>query len=192
VHDTANRLAVNPPLHELHKSWPSLEIKGLTSGEICSLTALNGGVAALRDGFHKNYGATLPTQGGAVSFSGGYSFCSAPEQWFVQLDGENAFLDVTLKSVFQSNVAVTLQSDGWARIALIGDRAPQVLERLVAIDLSDEAFPVDSAARSMLGHLNVFVVRLAKARDTYQIWCARSFANSLTVEVCEAAENVCG
>jgi len=192
VFDNTVSLAGSLPLNALHKTWPSLEVKELVGGEICSLTALHGGVSALRTKFQNEYGALLPAQGKVVSFDTGFLFCSAPEQWFVHLNIENAFLDIELGAVLETRAAVTLQTDAWARVAIIGEDTPQVLERLMALNLSDQAFPMGSAVRTLLGHLNVFIVRGDKAPDIYEIWCARSFANSLAHEICVAAENVCG
>ena len=206
--DNKTSLVETLPLNGLHKTWPILEIKEMVGGEICSLTALKGGVPTLRKKFQNKYGAPLPAQGKVVSFNGGFLFSSAPEQWFVHFNTENAFLDVELGAVLKASAAVTLQTDAWVRLAIIGASAPQVLERLVTLDLSDQAFPagmnMGSAARTMLGHLNVFIIRPDNASDSasggasdsapniYEIWCARSFANSLAHEICVAAENIYG
>jgi sarcosine oxidase subunit gamma len=71
--------------------------------------------------------------------------------------------------------AVTDQSDGWCGLALRGDRALALLARRLPFDL--RALPSPGAARSVLEHAPVLIVRLDP--NTFEIWGWRSMAQSV-------------
>lgn len=84
--------------------------------------------------------------------------------------------------------AVTDQSDAWAAVRLEGASAREVLARLCPLDMRDQAFPEDSAARSLIGHMNSAIVRIAP--DAYLILVFRSMARTATREISEAMKSV--
>lgn len=84
--------------------------------------------------------------------------------------------------------AVTDQSDAWAAMRLEGASARDVLARLCPLDMRDKAFPEDSAARSLIGHMNAAIVRVAP--DAYLILVFRSMARTAAREISEAMRSV--
>jgi sarcosine oxidase subunit gamma len=83
--------------------------------------------------------------------------------------------------------AVTDQSDGWAGFRLAGAAAADVLMRLVALDLRVAAFPVGSAARSGLNHMNMVLLR---EEGGFALLVFRSMARTAWHELAEAMARV--
>ena len=76
--------------------------------------------------------------------------------------------------------AVTDQSDAWVAVRLDGPAAEAVLARLVPIDLRERAFPEGAAARTLLGHMTVSILR---AGGGFEIRAFRSMAGTLAHEL---------
>lgn len=76
--------------------------------------------------------------------------------------------------------ALTDQTDAWCVLRLDGEGAEAVLARLVPIDLRPRAFPEGSAARTLLGHMGVAILRGAEGLE---ILCPRSMASTLAHEL---------
>jgi sarcosine oxidase subunit gamma len=83
--------------------------------------------------------------------------------------------------------AVTDQTDAWVVVRLEGEGAQDVLARLVPIDLREVAFPAGSVARTVLGHLNVAVLRHGRA---FEVWAFRSMAGTLAHDLDRAMRGV--
>ncbi|MFN3642720.1 MAG: sarcosine oxidase subunit gamma [Gemmobacter sp.] len=79
--------------------------------------------------------------------------------------------------------AVTDQSDGWAGLCLTGAAAPDVLARLVAIDLRPAALPPGSAVRAMLNHMPLCLMRTEGA---FELLVFRSMARTAVHDLTEA------
>jgi sarcosine oxidase subunit gamma len=73
--------------------------------------------------------------------------------------GQAFLLGVAPPAGLAAAAAVTDQSDGWAALSLTGAGAAAVLARLVPVDLRPTAFPAGAAARTLLNHLPVVVMR---------------------------------
>ena len=83
--------------------------------------------------------------------------------------------------------ALADQTDAWAGLALAGPDAEAVLARLVPLDLAPQAFPEGAAARSMLRHLPLLIVRGAEG---FELLVPRSSAATAVREVGEAMRGV--
>lgn len=95
---------------------------------------------------------------------------SERNQWFVEgVDAE------TLATELKGLAAVTDQSDGWARFSITGTGAEAVMARLCPLDLSDQAFAKDHAARTEFAHMMSVITRTA---DGFSIMVMRSFART--------------
>ncbi|MFN3292332.1 MAG: sarcosine oxidase subunit gamma [Gemmobacter sp.] len=86
--------------------------------------------------------------------------------------------------------ALTDQSDGWAALRLAGPAAADVLARLVPLDLSAPAFPPGTAARSLLGHMSVVLMR--PEPQTWQLLVFRSMARTAVHELQAAMTSLAG
>ncbi|MCC6002624.1 MAG: sarcosine oxidase subunit gamma [Pararhodobacter sp.] len=86
------------------------------------------------------------------------------------------------------HAAVTDQADGWARLMLQGADAQTVLARLVPLDLHAGAFPPGRAARTLLGHHPLLLIR--DTENAFEIMTYRSMAGSAVHELQEAMRSV--
>lgn len=78
--------------------------------------------------------------------------------------------------------AMTDQSDAWAGVDISGAQSADMLARLVPVDLP--RMPKDTAARTMLGHMNCLLIKDDDAR--FRIFVFRSMAGTAAHEL-EAA-----
>ena len=77
--------------------------------------------------------------------------------------------------------AVTDQTDAQACVRVEGPSARACLSRLVPLDLRDAAFPQGGAARTLLNHVSVTLLRVG--RDAYEVMAPRSMAETLVHEL---------
>lgn len=89
-----------------------------------------------------------------------------------------------------AQAAITDQSDGWVGLRLTGAAARDVLARLVPLDLRDGAFPSGTAARSLLGHMPLVLMR--PEADVWEMLTFRSMARTAVHEMSEAVTVVAG
>jgi heterotetrameric sarcosine oxidase gamma subunit len=71
------------------------------------------------------------------------------------------------------------------RLSGMSGVGPQVLHKLVKVDLSPDRFPIGRAAEMQLHHLGVMVIRVSK--DAYDIYALASFAQDVFEAVADAA-----
>lgn len=83
--------------------------------------------------------------------------------------------------------ALTDQSDGWAGFRLDGPAAPEVLARLVPLDLRYARFAEGSAARAPLQHMMSVIWR---AGEGFRLLTFRSMARTAWHELTEAMEKL--
>ena len=84
--------------------------------------------------------------------------------------------------------SVADQGDGIVCVVLEGARARDVLARLVPLDLRDRDFPVETTARTLLGHMAVTLTRVGV--EAWEIMAMRSMAVTLVRELTEAMRHV--
>ncbi len=89
-----------------------------------------------------------------------------------------AFLIGAAPGAWGDFAALTDQSDGWASLSVTGVGAADVLARLVPLDL--RAMPVDTVARSSLGHMPMILLRVA---DGFTVMVFRSMARTAWHEI---------
>jgi heterotetrameric sarcosine oxidase gamma subunit len=82
--------------------------------------------------------------------------------------------------------AVTDQSDGWAVLSLRGAGAVDTLARLVPLDLRLPAFPVGTAARTQVNHMNAILLRTGDY--DIEIMVFRSMAETAWHEIAAAMQ----
>jgi methylglutamate dehydrogenase subunit D len=80
------------------------------------------------------------------------------------------------------------QSDGWAAMRLKGASAPQVLARLVPVDLRPTVFKRNHTARTLLGHMPVSIT--CTGVGVFDILVFRSMAFTAVHEISGAMQSV--
>ncbi len=85
-----------------------------------------------------------------------------------------------------SDAALVSQTGARAVVLLSGPAMPDVLARLVPVDLRDGAFPVGAVALTLVGHMTA---ALRRTPAGIEVAVMRSMAQTLVEEVTRAARN---
>lgn len=139
---------------------------------ILSVAAFNGQAAALAQAL----GAALPTAPRVVTQGDVLWLWSGVDSWLA--------IGATLK-LASEHAAIVDQSHGRVILHLTGPRAPDVLAKLVPIDLHPAAFPPDATALTLAGAINVQLWR--HGPDGFALACMSSLAQALGEALAEAA-----
>lgn len=185
-------LKAQSPLNGLSKSWAGLSIREVVEGELCSLSVSNDQREKILTAFEHKFGGALPEAGKLVALQHGLAFWTAPNQWFLATTNADPKTELRLRKSLGDGAVVTLQTDAWAQIEISGERAGDIMERMIALDLCDDAFPEGSAARTQVHHINVFVLRLPGARNSFRFMSARSFSQSFADALQQTATSLIG
>ena len=66
--------------------------------------------------------------------------------------------------MLEKSFYITEQSDAWACIDISGSQTHSCLERICTLDLSNSAYEINSATRTLMEHLNVFVIKVTEEK----------------------------
>lgn len=148
----------------------SVTLAGVTlaeaaAGPITSVAVLPGGGKLVAKAL-KTLGLAMPAPNTFGEKKGARIVWTGREQAFV----------VGVEAPVMEGAAVTDQSDGWAVLMLSGVAAVDVLARLVPLDLRLGAFPVGSAVRSGLNHMNAVILRTGDY--AFEVMVFRSMART--------------
>ena len=144
---------------------------------LVSLAERRGAGTALAVLVKENLGIALPPPGHWVESGGLTAICTTPGQWLVQQDADDFTLFERLGSLVQDTATVIELSDSRLSVQISGEGARTALGTFLPLDLHSRAMQPGHAAATMAAHLPV-LVRQIDATPTYQIMCARSFAES--------------
>ena len=86
-----------------------------------------------------------------------------------------------------AEAAVTDLTDGWAGFVLSGPAAPDILARLVPVDLRPGACPEGTALRTLLGHVPALLLRRGGG---FEVMVMRSYLAAAWHEVATAMRRV--
>ncbi len=164
----------------LDASEPNLPANGgislLPARQLVSISALGGA------GLDAALGITLPTTPRRVTHGGTTYLWSGPNAWLAMAETGDLFAD--LNAAIGNRAALTEQSDG---ISLLRVADPQILPKLVGIDLHPSVFGPDSVALTLAAHIGV---RLWREDDAFILACFRSFASALYHALVEAGDGL--
>ena len=105
-------------------------------------------------------------------------------QWFV---AGNHGLAAELVGLLTGKAAVSDQSDGWCLLALIGEGSRDVMARLCPLDVSVEAFPEGSVARTEFAQMMALVTAIPGG---FGVMVMRSFVASALRDLRDAMASV--
>lgn len=117
--------------------------------------------AALKDG----WGLDLPGARGATTAGDVRAIRTGPDQIFLIFE---AFAGADAERIVRERVAAegytTDQTDGWVALEISGPDTIAALERICPIDLNPQVFPDGAAARTVMEHMGVLILRLRAER----------------------------
>ncbi|WP_371039199.1 sarcosine oxidase subunit gamma [Rhodosalinus sp. FB01] len=177
-------MAELPPLTPCDGLLPvetgGLRLTEVTPGHLTSLMPGPDGAAALGKALETAHGLGWPDPGRAVLGADAAVVWTGHDQAMLMGPVPDASL--------AEHAALTDQSDAWAVVTLSGADGPEALARLVPVDLRPSAFPEGFAARTLLGHMNVSLVRTGP--EAIRIMAFRSMAQTLVHELRQAMEGI--
>lgn len=150
----------------------------------CTMIAPFPGHMAAADAALASLGLSFPAPGKVLSAPGARITWAGREQAML--------LGAAPPAALADHAAVSDQGDGWAGFMLAGSGegrgAESVLARLVPLDLRARSFPPGRAARSLLNHMPLLILR--DAADAFELYTFRSMARSAVHELAEAMRSV--
>lgn len=100
-----------------------------------------------------------------------------PDRWQMERAGRHDLLPVLVTVAGEHGTAIDV-SDARAVLRLSGPGSRDILSRLLPLDLHPRAFAPHHAASTVAAHIGV-QLRQIDAAPTYDLTCARSYAESL-------------
>ena len=175
---------------------PSVMIGELSGLGLATVASRQGQDAALKSAVLQAYGVQLPessrvAQGSAVSFIG----YGLGQRLAVSESLAHEALAGDLSQRLAGLASISDQSGGRTVLRVSGPRARDVLAKGLPVDLDPRAFPLGSAAASVIGHMGVQLWQVDDTR-TYDIAVFRSLSQSfwrwLTASAAEFGYEVSG
>lgn len=175
---------------------PGVMIGELSGLGLATVASRQGQDAALKSAVLQAYGVQLPessrvAQGSAVSFIG----YGLGQRLAVSESLAHEALAGDLSQRLAGLASISDQSGGRTVLRVSGPRARDVLAKGLPVDLDPRAFPLGSAAASVIGHMGVQLWQVDDTR-TYDIAVFRSLSQSfwrwLTASAAEFGYEVSG
>ncbi len=175
-------LIATGPLDGIHAAEAPFEAAGCTLdtlalGPVAAVMPLPG-AAADADSALRAAGLGLSDPGRLIE---------GPEGARVAWAGRETVFLIGMQAPDLPGASVVDLTDGWVGLSLAGPGAVEVLARLVPIDLRHAAFPDGRAARTLLGHIQVLILKRA---GRFEILLTRSYARTAWHEIVTAMRAV--
>ncbi|WP_192364659.1 sarcosine oxidase subunit gamma [Mesorhizobium mediterraneum] len=154
----------------------------LPPAERISLRAPDASVAALS----KALGVTLPRKPKtSAAKAGRTALWLGPDEWLViDEGGRDPLADCAEVTVLHSAVGISHRN---VAISVTGPAAAATINSGCPQDLSLDAFPVGAASRTILGKVEIVLLRTAP--DAFRVECWRSFSDYVFTFLSEAARD---
>jgi sarcosine oxidase subunit gamma len=131
-------------------------------------------------------GVDLPIKAKTSSSANGRSVLwLGPDEWLVIDDEGDPQADLAEVAVLHSSVDVSHRN---VAIIVSGAKAADVINAGCPQDLSLQAFPVGACSRTVMGKIEIVLLRTAP--DTFRVECWRSFADYAFSYLSDAARGV--
>ncbi|RWH71112.1 MAG: sarcosine oxidase subunit gamma family protein [Mesorhizobium sp.] len=169
-----------PALAGQELSATGVALAVLPPAERISLRAPDASVAALS----KALGVTLPRKPKtSVAKAGRTALWLGPDEWLVIDEvGRDPLADCFETTVLHSAVGISHRN---VAISVTGPAAAATINSGCPQDLSLDAFPVGAASRTILGKVEIVLLRTAT--DAFRVECWRSFSDYVFTFLSEAA-----
>ncbi|RWE53542.1 sarcosine oxidase subunit gamma [Mesorhizobium sp.] len=171
-----------PALAGQELSATGVTLAVLPPAERISLRAPDASVAALS----KALGVTLPQKPKtSAAKAGRTALWLGPDEWLVIDEvGKDPLADRAEVTVLHSAVGISHRN---VAISVTGPAAAATINSGCPQDLSLDAFPVGAASRTILGKVEIVLLRTAS--DAFRVECWRSFSDYVFTFLSEAARD---
>lgn len=182
-------LTAKPPLAGTDRTVAGVRLWAPADLALVSIALPLGHEDAAQDAIEAAYGVALPEIGKSVITPEDTRLIRlAPDLAFAVLIHATPDAERVVAEHLGSAVYTTDQTDVWAALGLSGAGARSALERICMLDLHPDAFAVDDAARTMMEHLGVLILRTGA--DEYLLLSASSSARSFLHAVETSLRNI--
>ena len=131
---------------------------------------------------------TRPAAGNSTIYGDTRLIWTAPDQMLLVFAHSTPDAVAAVAARTGDTAYLTDQTDNWCALSLEGPLARMALERICPLDLHNDSFAVDSAARTVMEHLGVLIVRTGA--DAFLLLSASSSAGSFLHAVETSLNNV--
>lgn len=182
-------LQAEPPLAGAEMEIAGVRLWAPADLALVSLALPLGGEDAALMAIRAAYGAGLPEIGRSVVADDGTRLVRlAADLAFALFTHATPDAEHVVADRLNGAVYTTDQTDVWVALALSGPNTRRALERICPIDLHRQVFAVDHAARTVMEHLGVLILRTGE--DDYLLLSASSSAKSFLHAVEVSLTNV--
>ncbi|MEM7441217.1 MAG: sarcosine oxidase subunit gamma family protein [Pseudomonadota bacterium] len=170
-------LEAKPVLGGFTKDWSGTTLTELTNLAAVAVSVPAGGEKKLSAALKKSYGDGVPAVGESyVSKDGARVVGFAQDQMMVLWDHPPHGGVATVSGQLGDTGYFVEQTSNWVFLELSGPLSRASLERLSALNLHPDVYPVDRAERTIMEHMGALVVRTGE--DTFLLASASSSARS--------------
>lgn len=183
------QLIAEPPLAGTDLALGTLRLRATGELSIVSIALPLGDEAAAEKALKSAYRVPLPESGHSVVSPEGVRIVrTGADQAMVLLPEIRQSPEQYVSETLKGTVYTTDQSDVWTALTLEGTGALAVLERICPLDLHVSVFPTDAAARTLMEHLGVMIIRTRE--DAFMLLSASSSATSFLHAIETSMRNV--
>ncbi|MEL7254661.1 MAG: sarcosine oxidase subunit gamma [Pseudomonadota bacterium] len=172
------KLVSAPPLAGYKEVFRSITLYAPKDLAIVNMAVPLGADAKAMRAVKSGYGVDLPDPGKSVETKKGAARLVrlAPDQAFVIFTHRAPDAEDVVATHVKKAMYLTDQTDVWTGLAIKGAGALAALERVCPVDLHPDAFAVGDAARTVMEHLGVLIIRTGASE--YLLLSASSSAGS--------------
>lgn len=182
-------LTAEPPLAGTDMVIAGVRLWAPADLALVSIALPLGREAAAEGAIKAAYGVALPEIGTSVVTAEDTRLIRlAPDMAFALFTRATPDAERIVADRLKGAAYTTDQTDVWAALGLSGAAARCGLERICPIDLHPDAFAVDDAARTVMEHLGVLILRIGA--DEYLLLSASSSAWSFLHAVETSLHNI--
>lgn len=182
-------LISEPPLAGTNLSIGDVRLSSEEKLSIVSLALPLGQEEEAGNALRKAYKVALPESGqSVVSPDGSRLVRTGQDQVLLLIPEVQQRPEAAVSEALKGTVYTTDQSDVWVALKLEGSNSLAALERVCPIDLHESVFPTDYAARTVMEHLGVLVIRTGDM--SFTLLSASSSAESFLHIIETSAKNV--
>ena len=169
-------LTPTPTLGGYDRSFGELQLRERSELALVSIAIPLDGLQAAEKALKSAFKLDLPNPGKSNVNKTYRLIRISPDQAMLVFEHATADAARVVQQALQGSVYTTEQTDAWVVLTLTGATARTALERLCPLDLHDLAFPVDTAARTVMEHMGAMILR--EAEDSFTLMSASSSAAS--------------
>lgn len=170
-------LTAEPPLKGFDQTFGDTRLHAPAELAIVSIALPLGGEDAGLKAIKSAYDADLPDPGQSILTKDDTRLVRlGPDQAFAVFTRATPDAEPHVQGRLNGKAYTTDQTDVWTGLCLAGPKARTALERICPIDLRPDAFGTGAAARTVMEHLGVLIIRTGA--DTYLLLSASSSAGS--------------